>query len=128
MYFARTTTRSDRDIYVSRQQSDGRFGKAALVPDLSTPFRDAHPTVSPDGLEIFLASDRPGTFGGIDLWVSTRSTIDGAWSTPVNLGPLVNTPSNDRAPYLSADGKTLFFASDRPDGFGSNDFYMTTRQ
>jgi Tol biopolymer transport system component len=130
LYFARFNppgSKGSLDIYVSVQQPDGSFGKAVVVPELSSPFRDAHPTISRDGLEIFLASDRPGTLGGIDIWVSTRPTIHDPWSTPINVGPVVNTPSNDRAPYLSSDGKTLFFTSDRPGGFGANDFYMTTR-
>jgi len=45
----------------------------------------------------------------------------------VNLGPGVNTPYGERAPFLSADGETLYFTSDRPGGFGGNDFYMTQR-
>jgi hypothetical protein len=117
----------DLDIYTSTLGDDGTFGRAVLVPELSSKLRDAHPTISRDGLEIFLASNRPGTFGFIDLWVSNRPTTHDVWSTPVNLGPMVNTPDNERAPYLSADGRTLFFTSDRPGGFGGNDFYMTTR-
>ncbi len=129
MYFAsdRPGGSGDLDIYMSTLGDNGTFGRAVFVPELSSPQRDAHPTIRCDGLEIFLASDRPGTLGMIDLWVSTRTTTHDAWSTPVNLGSTINTPDDERAPYLSADGRTLFFTSDRPGGFGGNDFYMTTR-
>jgi Tol biopolymer transport system component len=103
------------------------FEPAVRVPELSSPLRDAHPTVSRDGLEMFLASTRAGTLGGLDLWVSTRSTTSDNWAAPVNLGPGVNSQHNERAPFLSADGQTLYFTSDRPGGFGLNDFYMTQR-
>jgi hypothetical protein len=99
MYFAsvRPEGPGDLDIYMSTLGDDGTFGPAVLVPELSSPQRDAHPTVRRDGLEIFLASNRPGSVGGIDLWVSTRPTTHDAWSTPLNLGPTVNTLANKRA-------------------------------
>jgi uncharacterized membrane protein len=129
MYFAsaRPEGLGDLDIYMSMLGDDGAFGPAVLVPELSSAQRDAHPTVRRDGLEIFFASNRPGSVSGLDLWVSTRPTTHDAWSTPVNLGPTVNTIANERAPYLSADGQRLYFTSDRPGGFGGNDFYVITR-
>jgi Tol biopolymer transport system component len=128
MYFASTRPGlGDYDIYLSTLSDDGAFGPAVLVPELSSPQRDAHPTIRRDGLEIFLASNRPGSAGGIDLWVSARPTTRDAWSTPLNLGPTVNTVADERAPYLSADGERLYFTSDRPGGFGGNDFYVITR-
>jgi len=117
----------DWDIYMSTEREDSTFNRAVLVPELSSPRRDAHPTITCDGLEIFLASNRPGSYGGIDLWVSMRRTTHDAWSTPVNLGPVVNTLDDERAPYLSADAQRLYFTSNRPGGFGGNDFYVTTR-
>jgi WD40 repeat protein len=66
--------------------------------------------------------------GGIDLWFSTRQTTSDVWSTPANLGPIINTSTDDRGPYLAADGETLFFSSDRVGGsFGGGDIWMTTR-
>ena len=73
------------------------------------------------------ATGRPGGVGGQDLWVATRATTADPWSTPVNLGPTVNSTAFDGAPALSFDGTTLYFFSARPGGFGANDLYVTTR-
>jgi Tol biopolymer transport system component len=131
LYFARLnrpTKLGDWDIYMSTMDKDGTFSRAVLVPELSSPYRDTHPTIRRDGLEIFISSNRPGSFGVIDLWVSTRPTTHDVWSAPVNLGPTINSASQERAPYLSDDGEMLLFTSDRPGGFGDNDFYMVTRK
>jgi Tol biopolymer transport system component len=131
LYFSRLNrprNSGDYDIYMSTMNKDGTFSTAVLVPELSSPYRDTHPTIRRDGLEIFISSNRPGSFGLIDLWVSTRPTTHDAWSTPVNLGSTINTPNQERAPYLSDDGETLLFTSDRPGGFGDNDFYVVTRK
>jgi Tol biopolymer transport system component len=119
------------DIYRSELLASGSFGPALLIPELSTPQNDFRPTIRPDGLEVFFDSNRPGPpdvsgIGLRDLWVSTRETTSNAWSTPVNLGPGVNTGFNDMLPALSSDGMTLLFTSDRP-GFGGSDLYMTSR-
>ena len=118
----------DWNIYQSVQGADGTFGDAVPVVELNTPYRETHPTVRRDGLEVLFTSDRPGSLGGLDVWTSTRPTTSDKWSTPVNLGPTVNTQYNDRAPYLSDDGSTLILISDRPGGFGWNDLYVSTRK
>ena len=127
----------DFDIYASTLLPDGTFGPATLVQELSTPFVDQDPAIRRDGLEMFLASDRPGTFGATDLWVATRASARDPWSTPVNLGPLVNTPTrppdleqaNDWRPALSFDGTALSFASALRPGNVSDmfDLWVTTR-
>ena len=115
------------DIYASQLRRDFFFGSAALVWELSNPPGATHPAIRHDGLEMFFASSRPGAFGEADLWVSTRDTARDAWSTPVNLGPLVNTRFYEGGPALSADGTTLYFYSTRPGGFGVFDIYATYR-
>jgi hypothetical protein len=133
LYF--TSTRpggpGDFDIYAStRVGDDGEFGPAALVPELSAVGRDTRTAIRRDGLEIFLSSDGAGRVGGIgsqDIWVSTRATTLDPWSTPVNLGPTVNSTAFDGAPALSFDGTTLYFFSERPGGSGKRDLYVTTR-
>jgi len=112
MYFA-----SDRaglgsfDIYSSRMLRDGTFMPAVRVDELSSAFSDQGPHVRKDGLEIFLASNRPGTLGQTDLMVSTRASTSDRWSTPLFLGAPINTPFADQAPGLSFDGTTLYYAS-----------------
>lgn len=116
------------DIYSSPQQVDGTFGPAVLVPELSSSARDLAPFIRRDGLELFLGSTRPGTVGGgADLWVSTRATTADPWSTPVTLGPVINSDVHDDRATLSFDGTALYFASARSGGFGLSDVYVLTR-
>lgn len=114
------------DIYVSQLWPVGSFGPATLVPELSSAASDQRPSVRFDGLEVFFFSNRPGSVGN-DLWVSTKTSVFHPWSTPVNLGPTVNSASNDQQPHIAADRQTLFFASNSPSGFGGFDLYVTTR-
>ena len=115
------------DMYVSNLQADGSWGPATLIPELSTTATENRPSLRQDGLEIFFYSARAGGVGGTDLWTATRASVDDVWSTPVNLGPTVNTIGTELHPYLSADATTLVFASSRPGGSGSTDLWMTTR-
>ncbi len=118
-----------RDLFLSHLQDDGTWGPATLIPELSSPSTENRPTIRQDGLEIFFYSDRPGGFGGTDLWTSTRSSVDAPWGTPTNLGATVNSSFTEQHAYLSADAKTLVFASNRPGGVGTGnlDLWMTTR-
>jgi len=115
------------DIYVSEQNADGSFGPAVLVAELDTPVTDQAPDIRDDGLEMFIMSNRGAAIQGFDLWVSNRQTVFDPWSTPVNLGTVVNTAYVEGQPSLSADRRTLYFYSNRPGGRGGDDLYMTTR-
>jgi Tol biopolymer transport system component len=128
LYFGSNRLAGLYDIYVSAQATDGSWGPAVLVPELSSPLNEQRPSVRFDGLELFLDSDRLGTFGLRDLWVSTRETTLDPWSAPVNLGVTVNSTSIDQHPFIASDRETLFFASDRTGGLGNLDIYMTTRE
>jgi Tol biopolymer transport system component len=115
------------DLYVSTVVADGTLGPAILVPELSSGGNEQRPSVRFDGLEMFFHSDRLGSLGGSDIWVSTRETLSQAWSAPVNLGPVVNSTSIEQQPHIASDRETLYFQSNRPGGFGSFDIYITTR-
>ncbi len=84
----------------------------------------AHPAVSSEGNILYFVSDRPGGFGGLDLWKS-ESLGDG-WSTPVNLGPDINTPGDEMFPYYREDG-TLYFSSNGLPGYGGLDIFKAVK-
>lgn len=100
-----------RDLYVAEPDSAGGWGPAMLLP-VNTPRRESGLAVDPDGRWIVFTSDGRGGAGGSDLFLSVRDG-DG-WSEPRSLGPLVNSPFDDGGPEVTADGRTLFFSSDRP--------------
>ncbi len=91
----------------------------------NTPDADGCPFVSPDGKRLFMASTRPGGLGGIDIWISRRSSEDDPWGEPVNAGAPINSEFNDFCPTLSRDGHTFLFVSNRPGGCGGTDIYTS---
>ena len=98
-----------------------------LGPTVNTVYHENGPSISADGLTLFFDSPRPGGFGSADLWDTTRVSTTDPWKLPVNLGPTVNTSAGEWNPSSSADGLTLYFASNRPGGSGSGDLWATTR-
>jgi len=125
------------DIWVAhRTTTDGEWGSASnLGPVVNSSACEASPCISADGLTLFFCDghwgvavpQRPGGYGDVDLWCTTRLTQDGEWNPPVNLGPLVNSPYWDGHPAISGDGLSLYFDSDRPGGHGGADIYVVTR-
>jgi len=96
------------DIYVSTRatRNDPWGTPVNLGPTINTAGDENASALSPDGLVLFFiaTADRPGGLGGIDTWMTRRSSKGAAWSTPVNLGPSINTPGNDALTSVSADG------------------------
>jgi len=108
--------------------ADFTFGEPTnLGPTVNSTRGDYDPDLSKDGLSLFFGSDRPGGIGDVDLWVTTRTTKDDPWGTPLNLGPTVNSSYQDTDPSISTDGLTLYFNSTRPRGSGGRDLWVTTR-
>jgi Tol biopolymer transport system component len=129
LYFSSTRDGGDMDIYRSAKRRNGSFGTAAQVVELNTALEDARPNVRHDGREIVFDSNRAGTLGLQDIYASTRRHVGDTWSTPVNLGLNVNSPSNELRATLSWDGRTLMFGSNRPGSEGGSlDLYLTTRR
>jgi outer membrane protein OmpA-like peptidoglycan-associated protein len=98
------------DIYVSRNNDD-EWKPFSKVPFNDPVYWDSQPTVSADGNTIIFASDRKNGYGGIDLYQSTKDPATGKWGPAINLGPNVNTPGDEKTPFIHMDSKTLYFSS-----------------
>jgi len=109
------------DLYVSILRRDGTFSDPVYVAELNSAFQDARPAIRSDGLEMILGSAREGN---LELYMARRARVGDAWSVPENLGPVVNSAADDIQPALSANGRTLYFASSRS---GQFDLYACTR-
>jgi outer membrane protein OmpA-like peptidoglycan-associated protein len=121
-------SRPERGASLARRRPDGQWG----VPE-PVRFRALPPTaeradyfLAAGGTTMLLALDAPTHPQKCDLYVS-HLTPRGDWSEPKLLGPTINTPGDDYAPFLAPDGKTLYFASGGHPGFGGDDIFVSTR-
>jgi hypothetical protein len=120
----------DIDVYASAVGEDGYFGQGVLVPEFSSPKRDTRIFIRKDGLEAFITSNRDTGQGLIDIWTSTRETLADPWPpTPIDLPSPINGRCDDGSPFLSRDGTTLYFFSNRTAGLecGNRDIWYATR-
>ncbi len=92
---------------------------------INSPGYEGMPCLSADNRELFFVSDRPGGYGGLDIWVSHFE--NGYWQVPRNLGPYINTAGNETAPFLHLDNNTLYYASTGMAGMGGSDLYYCRR-
>jgi serine/threonine protein kinase/Tol biopolymer transport system component len=109
------------------------FGEPTnLGPVVNSSYWEAVQSISADGLTLYFGEIPPNVdpsgYGGGDIWVTMRNTIDDEWGPRTNLGPPVNTSSGEGTPCISADGLSLYFTSYRVGGYGSLDLWVTTRE
>lgn len=110
-------------IYTGKSDGKGGWEITGGLPFNSDEYNVAHPTVSEDGQRMFFSSNRPGGFGGMDLYMSQLQ--GNTWGPPINLGPVVNTEGNEIFPYISSSGR-LYFSSNGHIGLGGLDLFYTT--
>ncbi|MGK0388202.1 MAG: hypothetical protein ACI94Y_000930 [Maribacter sp.] len=101
------------------------FNNVESLPFNSDEYSVVHPSLSLKGDYLYFASDMPGGFGGMDLYVSEQE--DGRWGPPINLGPEVNTEGQEVFPYFAKDNK-LYFSSDGHVGLGGLDIYQIEKK
>jgi hypothetical protein len=124
LYFTLRRARGDGDLYRTRF-TDGRWERAVPLVELNTPSDEVGASVSADGSELYLASNRPGGEGGFDLYVSRRTKT--GWGLPQSLGKSINTSADEVDAALTPDGRRLFFASDRSGSQAKTDLYVVLR-
>jgi len=99
------------DVWLSRRVNGVYHPPENLGPVINTPASEDSPFIAPDeSYLLFTGMDRPDSMGGTDLYITFR-TPEGGWTEPMNLGPPVNTTSNDLCPQVSPDGHFLFWNS-----------------
>ena len=131
LYFSRCNClrcEGDCDIFRVDKQSDGSWGEVRnLGKNINSKHWDSHPTLSPTGDTLFFSSSRPGGFGGTDIYYSTKSP-EGDWGKAVNMGPVINTKSNEVSPFYHPKHGVLYFSSNaqnRNVNMGGYDIYRS---
>lgn len=111
------------NIFSAKRNAAGVWTDVQRLPFNSPEYNSAHPSMSPDGKRLYFSSNRPGGFGGMDLYYSELN--NGVWSAAINLGPTVNTEGNEIFPFIDPNGR-LYFASNGHLGLGGLDLFYST--
>ncbi len=114
------------DIYIAYLTNNGWSERQNLGAAINTEYWESAPCLSPDKKYLYFASDRPGGYGGSDIYVSTRMA-NGKWSLPQNLGSTINTGGDESCPFIHADNETLYFNSNGHEGFGGTDLFLSKK-
>ncbi len=124
LFIFKSTAKDGGDIYMSNLQGNQWSTPERLGSTINTRWWEGSCSLSGDGKQLFFSSERPGGFGGRDIYVSDRQP-DGSWGPARNLGPSVNTRYNDDAPYIHPDGIHLIFSSQGHNSIGGYDLFFT---
>ncbi len=114
------------DIFYS-QKVGSKWSRAYnLGSVINSNYWETQPSFSADGKTLYFVSNRPGGYGGSDIWYSTLKE-DGSWGTPLNIGKKINTAGKEESVYIHPDGKTLYFSSNGHIGMGKLDIYVVRK-
>ena len=114
------------DLYMSNFENQKWTKPQKLPKPINSPYEESHGSLSLDGNTIIFTSDRPDGIGGKDIYIS-KKLPDGKWGKVILLGEEVNTAFNEESPFLSYDGKTLYFASEGHTSMGGFDIFKSER-
>lgn len=112
------------DIYVSHLNGNRWSEPEKLGPNINSKSKESHISISADARTIFFSSNRPGGYGGMDIYTVSKLP-NGKWGMPRNLGPAINTEFDDDAPFIHPDGKTLYFSSAGHKTMGGLDIFKS---
>lgn len=135
VFFTRSNTNNGQNVEGSDKRTNLKIYLADKGPEdwenprelpfCSNDYSVQSPSLSPDNQQMIFMSDMPGGYGGWDLYISNRTA--GTWSTPINLGPAINTSKNERLPFWH-EKNVLFFSSEGHGGAGGLDIFATLLQ
>lgn len=109
-------------IYLAEVTGEGDWRDAKAFPYNGSGYSSGYPFLNQDATRLYFASDRPDGYGGYDIYVCVKT--GDTWSSPQNLGPVVNSPGNELTPFV--DNGTLYFSSDWHPGLGGLDIFRAS--
>lgn len=124
---ARTNERTmgNCDMYMAFKYNNSWSEGEPFGATINTPYYDGMPCLSSDNRVLYFVSDKPGGFGGKDIYVT--KFIDGMWQVPENLGPNINSAYDELSPFIALDDHTLYFASNGHPGYGGFDLFVAEK-
>jgi outer membrane protein OmpA-like peptidoglycan-associated protein/tetratricopeptide (TPR) repeat protein len=115
------------DIYKSIKVGNHWSAPKNLGHNINTDYWDSAPSIAPDGKSMYFSSNRPGGWGGIDLYVAFKNE-KGGWEEAMNLGPQINTSGDEQTPFIHEDNNSLYFSSTGWPGYGGADFFVARQK
>ena len=115
------------DLYISYLIKNGWSEPQNLGRNVNSEFWESTPSLSPDKRDLYFSSNRPGGFGGKDIWVCHRNE-NGNWGQPENLGAQINTAGDESTPFIHADNETLYFNSSGLPGYSNEPDLFVVRK
>jgi len=115
------------DIYKVAKTKKGWSEPKNLGKNINTDYWESAPSIAPDNQALYFSSNRPGGYGGIDIYVTYKNE-KGFWEEALNMGPTINTAADEQAPFIHADNKTLYFSSNGWPGFGGSDLFVIRKK
>jgi tetratricopeptide (TPR) repeat protein len=125
LFLYKSTPKDQGDIYVSYLNGEEWSTPVSLGPNINTSNWEGSCSISSDGRTLYFSSERPGGFGGKDIYKSVKLP-NGQWGPAENLGPAINTKYNDDAPFIHPDNISLFFSSEGHNSMGGYDIFVST--
>ena len=114
------------DLYTS-SYSDGTWSALTKLNDnINTKYWESHACLTRNSDTLYFTSNRKGGYGGLDIYFSVKD-VSNQWGTPVNLGSVINSIYNEETPFITSDGKTLYFSSYGHYNMGGYDVFYSTR-
>ena len=114
--------KESEDIYVSYNQGDTAWSKPQPLKGVNTPQWEGHASMAPDGKTLYFSTDRPGGYGGRDIYRAIMKP-DSTFGNVENMGPKINTPFNEDSPFIYSNGSSLYFASESHGSMGGYDIF-----
>ena len=114
------------DIYIAENINGVWSERKNMGAPLNTEYWESAPCLSPDKSSIYFSSNRPGGYGGMDIYVAHLNE-KGNWGLPQNLGPTINTSGDEMFPFIHFDNTTLYFTSNGWKSIGGSDIYVSKK-